>query len=368
MKKIIKIVVLVFVILIIVKEIFLRLNWDKLYFYSTNPLIYQYDSIVGYIYKPNVTFSKSGKLFRTNKQCFIGNDFTTTKKKGIFRIAFVGDCSIAGALSYPDYSNCCTTIQDLFKKNHWSVEIYNFGVDGDRRRYDEFKSIKYQVVKYMPDLIICQLKLPLKTNNEVREIYRSYIIEYSKKDSAKKEESELMIDNIHKYKAILSIIDNIYILKAVCIKYINYIKAKEDDFTIKKDCDYKNPKKEYLATILELYIRKKNHPANGVHYVLNNENYSIYSLKKSLGLIKNLIEELKLKNIDLYFFAYNYQVLLFKIANANNIPVIALNNPFDETMFYDKEHLNKKGNKVLGEEFYNAMIKNNLVPRMYLNK
>jgi hypothetical protein len=357
---------IIILFLLIIVELVVRQTWGKTFVYSSNPSIYQYDSVLGYVYKPNVEFCKSGKLFKINNQGFIGNDFPTLKKKGVFRIAILGSCLVSGALSYSDYSNCCTTIEKLFSLNHWNVEICNFGVDGGYRSYETFKSINYQVIKFNPDLILCEYSLPFKSYNVIREDYRNFVIEYARGDSALKLYYKSMIDNIYKYKFIFKIVDNVYMIKLLCFKYINYRKAKLEDFSTMVDDNYNNPRNEYLESILELYLRKKNHFSSVVSFKLYNERYNQYSMKKSVQLTNELIGELKLKNIDFYYFALNSNM---EISTADKKPhFIRINTSFDKSMFYDVDHLNTRGNENLGEAFYNTLTKEKIVPEKYLCK
>lgn len=364
-KTIIKLLFLLILIIVIGIEVFLRLNWDKLYIYATTPLIYQPDSTLGFTFKPNTKFYKEGKCYKINSQGFIGDEFSIAKKDGTYRIAFVGDCFISGAFSYQGYSNCCTTIQELFNQNHWNVEIYNCGLDGNDRSFEILQSIN-QIIKYNPDLIICEYVLPLVTKKIIREIYRNYIIEYSKDDKITKEELKSMVDNIYKFKYFLKIIDNIYIIKALCIRYINYRKYIESNNNSTSDNDYSNIKKTYLETFLELYIRKKDHPVKNILDIFENEFYIRYSMKKSLQLSNDIANTLKSKNIGFYYFTF-YPVNE-KETKSNIAPILKLDYDFDETMLYDVDHLNSKGNKALGEEFYRVLTKNKIIPEIYLKK
>jgi hypothetical protein len=345
-------------------ELIVRQTWGKSFVYSTNPSIYQYDSVLGYVYKPKMEFCKSGKLFKINNQGFVGKDFSKLKKEGVFRIAFFGSCIVSGTFSYSDYSNCCTTIEELFNKNHWKVEICNFGVDGGHRSYETFNSIKYLVNEFNPDLIICEYILPLQSYHVVREDYRNYVVEYTRGDSISKLYYKSMIDNIYKFNFMFKIIDHVYTMKLLCFKYINYRRAKQEDFSMMSDNDYDNPKNEYLELMLELYLRKKIHFSEGVRYKIYNEQYNQYSMKKSIQLTTELIEELKLRNVDFYYFSLNSKI---KIPTAYMKSLfIQINTFFDRSMFYDADHFNVKGNKKLGEEFFITLTKNHIVPQKYL--
>lgn len=369
--KLIRLGIFIIILTVISTEYYLRKNWDKLFIYSTTPLIYQPDSVVGFKYIPNMTFYKSGKLFKINNHGFIGDNFSTSKKEGVFRIAVVGACDISGVLDNREYSNCCTTMQEEFNKNHWNVEIYNCGVDGEYRSYELFKSIKYQVIKFNPDLIICDYIIPFETIGTIREIYRGYILEHSKyAPIAVKEKYKSMIDNIYKYRIVFKLIDISYITKALCIKYIHFTKyladkkLENEDISKKSDIDYKQkPHFNYFAKILELYIRKKNHSSDTDKLPLLKK----FSVKKSLQSNKELLEEMKLKKIGFVYLLFSEKPRTLYLLKKNNIPYILVNIPPDETMFYDIDHLNIKGNRYLGIQLYKLVINNKLVPDKYRN-
>ena len=363
-KIIIRISIVCIFIVLVGAEFYLRRNWKKFYMYSQTPLIYQYDSTLGFTYKPGAHFYKSGKKYTINRQGFIGNDFTVPKESNVFRIAILGSCIISGALDYTDYSNCCTTVQKLFNKNNWNVEIYNCGMDGDHRKYDIFKSIEYKCINLNPDLIICEDLLPFKSNNNVREIYRDYILEYSKGDTVERGKIVSMVNNIHKFNLFFKLIDNVYIFKVICFKYISNRKKIQDDFSKKTDADYNNPKDEYLASMLELYIRKKNHPVDGVRYKINNVHHQIFTMKKSIELTNKLIVKLKSKNIDFYYFTYNTN----KIKRTEELKshFLLISPAINHTMLYDNpNHFNALGNKTFGEELYRVITENKLVPEQF---
>jgi len=350
------IVILLILILLIGTEIFLRLTWGKSYGYSSTPLIFQSDPILGYTYIPNSRFYKAGKMYKVNNQGYIGNDFTP-KKQGVFRIAFVGTCIFSGYLDYNAYSNCCTTIQDLFTQNHWNVEVLNCGVDGNSRTFEIFKSIEYKIVKFNPDLIICENLLPFESNNLTREIYKEYILDYDKDSPLLKAKYISMIEKFYKYKLLFKLIDHIYILKFLCVYYTDYesdvSKISEEAFI-----NLQKNRKDYFAQMLELYIRKKRHYSG---YELNTKKYAV---SKSTERTKELIEKLKKQNTSFYYFKFSNDS---KLTNIDGLPFILLNQNFEKSMF-DGGHLNQRGNELFGRSLFNIIIDNRLIPIDYLNK
>lgn len=74
--------------------------WEPLSSDTLKPLAYRPDSVVNYLYIPNLDFEVNGNRFHVNKQGFLGGDLPD-KSSGKFRIAVTGDSFVSGTLTMP---------------------------------------------------------------------------------------------------------------------------------------------------------------------------------------------------------------------------------------------------------------------------
>lgn len=334
--KTINVISVIFIGIFLVAEISARIFQDKfLDHIAGNPPVFQYDSIIGYTYIPNLMINEDHKKFSVNSEGFIGPELPLKKESGTYRIAFLGACSVAGAVHLDFYTNPCMVLQDLFKKNSWNVEILNFGIDGSYKLYQTYKLIEYKVTKYNPDLILCQYILPFVSRFYIRDSYRGYVLEYPNANSKIKDEQKEIIDLIYRYKALFKLYDYLYSVKAICKYYMD-----RHDLTL-------NTNK--LARAIGMYKQRKIQTTSISQDM-------VFTKETSKIIMKDLIKRLETHGIEFAFFQYGRDEVLKNTCKSDSISLVSLNINFDSTMIVPKDnHFNLKGYQTIGNKFYNYL-------------
>ncbi len=334
--------------MVLITELVTRIIYkDKFNRYLPYCINFQPDSLIGFTYEANSSFVINHTQININNKGFIGNNFTNCKKRGTYRIIFVGACGISGVTHLNFYANFCTTLQYLFDKNGWNVEIINCGIDGDHRSYEDFNIIKQKVLDYNPDLIIAESNFPFISFNYTREVYRGNLMEYPMNNYKLREELKTKIDELFKskYKLLFFLYDHSYTIKALH----NYFWHK----------GYFTP----LTEILFLHYCRRFTNLNG--------RPKYWTVEKSTDMMKALNNELRLKGINLFYFSYVKDIDNINYFKDHQLPLISLFNreEFTPSMFYfDDSHFSSVGYKTIGERFFHILTENALIPPSFNNK
>ncbi len=147
------------ILLIFMVEITLNLVDRKRHFNTARQAYAQFDDFLGWVNKPNRTFSSRGANVRTNSLGFRGGIVPFQKPKDEFRILFLGDSQLFGI--GVDEEHILTSI---LENNLQSVKTINTGVIGYGTD-QEFLALKSKGIKFSPDLIIVVINAHDLTDN-----------------------------------------------------------------------------------------------------------------------------------------------------------------------------------------------------------
>jgi hypothetical protein len=355
MKKIIKIVFIIFGILILI-ELYLRIfNYETLKT-RVRDLAYIPDSLYGFRYKSNsdqvFIWPGISKKFRFNNHGFYGPDFSEIKNKNTYRIIFVGN-SVTFGVRTDGEKNFVMKLQDLFKKANYNIEVINCSVDGANRDIGNMNIVKYETAKFNPDLVLFEFHFPLSKQQVIRDEYKDYMLkyDYSLKDSV--EVMKAKIDKIYAAKFLCKIYDVSFIVRAFCRWLDNH---KEKPFGL--FFDKKILKIEYISS----YIKKeKNKVAKKDKKIKDN-----FSKEESLKMYKDM--EHYLDSLNIKFETYS----LFGKFDKQNIPI----NPtyvgsikWDEALIIKEEgHVNNEGHDLIAKDLFNQLTHSLLPLNNYKNK
>ncbi len=337
-------IIFTILLLLFVSEGLMRLTYkEKFDKYLPSPLNYQPDSITGYRYEPNSTFSVAGDTVRVNSHGYLGKDFSIEKDSGVFRIVMVGSCELSGVVNFQFYSNPCIYLQELFDQEGWNVEVINLGVDGALRSFELYKTVGCEAVKYNPDLIISESFIPFFSIFHVRERYRDYTIQYSYGCERLRNEAIKRIDEQYSFKkkVIFFLYDHSYLLKSIHA--------------------YFNHKGYNIRLLNDIYIHYDR------RYIVKVSRPQFWTLDKSLEMLKSTNMMLEENGTELVLFSFILNPEL-KEQLENTCNYLYLSEPNEwikEYEYFDSQHFSDAGNKFLAKCFFNKLVDQKYIPVKY---
>ena len=332
-KKKIYISIIAVLIILVGLEFYFRMQYDTTY---NSSCIYQYDEALMFKMASNGSYKTKDGVVNFNKYGYIGPQWEIKKDSNIYRIAVVGSCTTSGVFHIEDSIsyNFPSLAQKHFDKLGYHVEIMNFGIDGEKRTYYNFKTIREDVLKFNPDLIMLEYLLPFSASHYTRDCYKGYRIDYVADLPESKKQAEEWVEKLIQYKFICKLQNNCYILKAIARNY-----------TYRYD--------NSLSTFLKFADK---------HYVVVNRDalYDYYTLTKSVEMVKELITELNKDGIRFCLFNYGY------MPRHSDLPMINLNCEFKENMYYKNDgHLNCLGQIEICNKFCEFLKRPRVIPEKY---
>lgn len=333
------------IVSILCLELFCRLFISEYHMLLPN---YHIDSMTNYTYLPNTTaiHPQNGIKFIFNKDGYLGKDFSL-KSPHVYRIALVGDSFISGAYYTPYYTNVCEELQNEFNKKGYRVEILNCGIDGAKRSYSNFLSIKKRVVNLNPDMIIFSGEFPLFDENIVKEYYKNYRIDYPRFKDSIYFELKGRIDKYHKYESVFNTCYKTSIGKGI--------------MKIMMKC---SPKGSIMRDFSILCMKK--------HIFRQDTTIAQkFSISETIQMYQSLHNWLNQKGIS--FFLLNIlkdrAPQIVQICKQNNIPLINLNIELTDKndLFPNDHHPTKQGNQKIAKKLFNIIDKNELINSKYIN-
>lgn len=316
--------------------------WEPLSSDTLKPLAYRPDSVVNYLYIPNLDFEVNGNRFHVNKQGFLGGDFPD-KSSGKFRIAVTGDSFVSGTLTMPYYTTFVQELQKMLDSAGYRVEVLNCGVDGGARDYDIFKMIPYKIAPLQPDLVLAACGLPLATDNLRREPYCGYLMEYPAGNDSIRRAEMRAIDGMVAWKPWLDALYHSYMVR-LAIKL-----------------HYKYGKQGPLKTYNLMY-------RSGVHRCFDSSGRVQFDMQQSAEMARRLQQDLQRRNIRLFFFDSSVDPGFMAEAKTYRLPFINLKAELDREQgdfFRHDAHPSRRGNRKIAARFCDILIRHELIPPQY---
>ncbi len=341
MKKILIVSLLIISVIFLGIEIIGRLFFKDILHIPIKPNMYQPDSVVNYIYQPNLDYlyKPTGTKYHFNNLGFMGEDFPE-KDEHKFRIAFIGDSFTSGVIYFDYYTSFCEELQHLFDENGYHVEILNCSIDGSDRGYDNYKMIHYKVVDLKPDMILLSYELPLMTQNLVREVYKDYRISYHQGNDSLRTSYINIVDRVISMERFFDIIYPLYTTK-LFFRRIRKWNKRHDWSVITQVYAAKQ-----ITTFYEDWVIEK------------------FSMEESVQMILSTKNELTQDSIRFFLYTIARDQEAVEIAKQYQLPLISLNIELTEEERFPKDkHANKRGNQKIAARFYALLTKHALVPR-----
>jgi hypothetical protein len=321
---------------IIVLEVSLRLFFT--YDHVFRPAIYRQLPVVNYGYVPDTSFILSGERYYINRQGFIGDDYIKETPDS-FRIAILGSSMVSGTVNLNRYYSFCPALQRKFSENNIKVKVLNCGVDGIWRNLENFKSIKYQVLDFKPDMILSQYELPFGTKSIIRDHYKGYTVSYPLNDTVAQNDAKKVIDRFCKYEFLISLSHHSFIIKYLVKYCIDHSKS------------------EYVK-----YLRTYQFKV----FTCGDFKPEMQTMEESVAMVHHLKKELEEANIQFFYFQTSKDEKRIKLARENHLPLISLGVSFSrEDYMRNDGHLNGAGCEKVADRFYELITKYRLIPGQY---
>ena len=331
------------VIFLFLTEITCRTFFPEELKYWRRPLTYKTDSILNYVYEPNLRIESDNKSFWTNSLGLVGKEILP--KSNIFRIVIVGNSMVAGSSHLSYYSDFCSILDEKLKADNINAEVLNFGIDGGFRGYEQMLMIENVVMKFAPDLVLLEYDFPIETLHTIRGCYRDYMFSYSKSDPiGTKEQIIDFIDKQYQYKVYIDIFyKNSYAIRGLYKLVRKCIRGRKLE-------------KTELGKHIVLYgdvLKDSDLPRK----------FDICSFDESAQWIKKIQSNLSESKCSFFLFQYGRDLSKLDIAQTYKLPLISLNILLEEADYIkDDDHPNKKGHEKIAQVFFERLIKYNLVP------
>lgn len=347
MKKVFYIILISFVSIIIIGEVLLRICFYEQLKHQIEPNIFQADTIIGYTMIPNSEAIQSLPSIKTkikiNNQGFNGNDFETTKKPRILRIAVVGASNFDGLYVDP-LQNSIYLLQQKFINNGYSdVEIINCALQGGHRGMQQLSLIRQKIMHFKPDAILLNIRFDFWDLYISREDYKGFVIEYATGSIESRKKSRKVVDTLYKNKLFTSIYDISFIVRAGVKKYLeNFVKNRP--VTLFQRCvhSYRN---------------------NKVHCTVVHSLNTHYSYRRSIDELEKLSEEIEEQGTLLVIFSLK-RAMDIELLQTSSLKYffISLNHDGVHSISYKHDgHLNEIGHEIVAEQLYQTLIKSNLI-------
>jgi hypothetical protein len=294
-------------------------------------MIYEFDSLNYYRYKPNSTglISKPSiqKTVVINNEGYYGPAFSKEKLAGKFRIIVVGT-SNAGGIWLHGSKSFPIVLQEIFNRHSQNVEVITCAIDGINRNWETIKAIRSKIVQYAPDLILLEGNFPLNFDHRTRECYRGYLMEYS---TDSRQTRQYCIDRIDALNTTLKpltwLYDISYTMRAAC----KYVIDRPESF-----------QGEYVE-YARIY-REKNVASAMLYYTLSH--------KREMKEIADLNLALTEQAIKLIFLNYHEPVFEDEL-RALSIPTITLDIPEADSLAHEHDaHFNASAHQLIAERLY----------------
>lgn len=353
--KVFKLSAILLVSLILLAEIVLRIGFHEKLKTNQLPQIYQTDSLLGYKYIPNSSSKlvkpSINKSVKVNNQGYLGKDFTTQKKKGQTRIAFVGSSNVAGMATNGN-ENYVSYLGKLFDTSPLQVEVLNCAVDGGGRKLQHLHQITSNVVNVNPDIVFLENSpFPYKKTSVYRTRYKDFQVKSGKyltepDDSVKK----YIDDNFYSNNLFTLTYDVSYIFRLFC-KFYTENKNKATKFVdkyVKID-----------SKMIRAYRTRR------INYLPKNP--KPLSMSESIDTLNKLRKFLDLKGIKLVLYDYAKGAPLIEdICHLNNIGYLNLKLK-EAPGFYLKHdgHYSQLGHAVIAEQLHKGILNNHLLQESY---
>ena len=341
-------VLLGIVALLFMGEITLRYICPKLVYsgdFLIRPPLFVPDSVVNYMFIPNLDYvhPETGANYRTNKHGYLGPEFPE-KSDSRFRIAILGDSWVSGNTTDEYYTVFCNELQNILNQKRFKVDILNCGIEG-QNEYCSFKSIKYKVLGFEPDLILYQYALPFGTHPFTRDNYKGYLIYYELGNDSIYNSITQVIDNYIKIKPAMKLIYKSYIGKAIFKLHLKY----------------------GISSKINYYIRLTTSGSIGRFDKLEELQKEI-PLDSSITMVKKLRDELNDMGIRFSMYVISENEDAFSIAKENKLPFINMGLSLikeDGDIFKYGSHPTKQGNEKIAQKFFEILTKYNFIPEKF---
>jgi hypothetical protein len=116
-----------------------------------------------------------------------------------------------------------------------------------------------------------------------------------------------------------------------------------------------------LRRYIELYEFKK------VELVyMFDSHWTEYTMEESVAMLQELNRALQKKGIRFFMYQYGKDRNIINLAKENGLPLVSLNIAFtDDDFLPEKGHWNRNGYQKVAEQFYELIMKYELIPESY---
>jgi hypothetical protein len=363
-KKIVLMAGLILVAIILTAEVTLRFTvagklqkWSECQFET--------DPVLGYKYKANstgiITNAAFSRPYKINSHGFAGNEFTTKKAKGIYRIAVVG-CSDETGLYTNGSLNYINITENLLKKEGYKVEMLNLGVDGQSRTIRNIEFSKTICAEYEPDLILYSLtNFPLENYGEYRESYRDIVIRYTDTSRRNLDAAKSYIDNELDHKSMrLYLYDYSYLYRWMVRYYMSRYKKQHSKLW------------NWFGDLFFVDENKMNcYTRHQIYWPAYREARTVYSTEESMKALNSLQDFLTHRNtqfIVLKLYVYDYLQASDSLFSKYQIHHLFLGVEERPDYWFGVEdgHSSQKGHKAIGQALFKAL--KDSIPRSFEEK
>ena len=332
-KRIGKILLALVISLVIGIEAFLRMQYYEPLKTRVNTTDYKYDSILGYLPKPNSSNIHNSphfsKIVAINSHGFDCREFAVKKAPGYYRIAVIGSSNETSVFVHgKPYSD---QLHELFQKYGRKIEVINCSLGGDGNEYAKYQYVRQKLINFEPDVILMRPSIPIGHKKITRESYKGYIIDYDPDNELSKQYARGLVDELGQYWLLTLVYDASYAVRAVC-KKIN------DAWVVD---DHSNRPRLLLKT----YITKRCSAKDQVMYAI--------SKRKSIQIIQSLNHFLAERQIKFYLISYFKNARADRTLRRFDIPHISLGIQPDSSCFWKYDgHMNDKTHRIIAEKLY----------------
>lgn len=354
MKKIYRFFLRLFLLLVFC-ELILRIFFYQPLKIRQQPAVYTGDTRFGFLPVPRAHGIKSipniHQTFTLNNQGFIGPDFQPTKKNGIYRIIIVGYSNLEG-FYVSEKENAISLLQSKLITSGYRAEVINCSIGGGGyRKIQQYRFLKEWISKYQADMILFETGLPFYDQFISKEAYRGYLINYWTGSAGSKEDAERIVDNIWSSSAPRFLYRAFYSLRVLSKIYLRVIERGKRKSTFAK-C---------LNAFIENEVKLDIDPAKGTRS----------SITESVQLLQDLVDDYKKRNTKIVMFqlpnkgSIQRTINFYNVSQAYNLPVIKAftDESKNASFFFDDDHLNANGHKILADSLYASLISTHLLTK-----
>jgi hypothetical protein len=330
----IKTILLVLLAVILFFELFFRIAFREKLTLVKRPQFIA-DSVYGYRYTPNqantLRMPYINHKYLINSFGYYAHEFEVEKPKDSLRVILTGS-SVLNGLYLNGTEPYCKVLQSEFSDNNYNIEIINCGIDGIK---EHKKFVTQELTGYNPDIIFMEFPSLPFWENQIRETYKGYEMAYGRNNPQSREYCVKMIDDMDNYKFYINLYKFSYIFRAIYRIYLRYT-----DKTYVK----------YLSILDTNKVRAL-------------QQFRHYSFTKSLGLLREISDSLREKNIEFYTFFYGKaNAFYINILKQINVPYVELDlysGDYDFSFVINEKtegHYNQRAHFLIAEKLYDKMI------------